>query len=310
MTKSNKSLLIDVLDIKNQKESFFPNRPIKEQLRGQALRKSILHTLDNLPALPHLVSKAKDILTDPDADFKEFERIVATDQGIVMKVLRQANSAHYGQSRKITSIKRAAVVLGFKVLGELVMKASASSLLNKPLRGYCLRPLDMWRHSLTTAVLASEIARIRAIEMINDAFIAGLIHDVGKLILDSYILERIKKFNQYMESNEKGLLKAEKLALGWNHAEIGGLVCERWNFPKHIYNAVKYHHNPSKMGNDQLAYLIYFSNLMSKIEDEDTETTILGLEDTAKSILDIREDDLIPIIFQAKEYVNQLIQDI
>ena len=306
----NKSMLLDVIDISELKKRSALNQPKNEQLRGVALKKRIIQNLGDLPAMPHIVSRAQEIISDSNADFTDFEQAVETDQAIVMRVLKLANSAKYGQTKRVTSIKRAAVVLGFQTLGELVILAGTSNLLDKPLKGYFLRTGDLWRHSLATAFCARAIANKRTHELTNDAFIAGLIHDAGKLILDPYILERKPTFNKYIGDKKKGLSRAEKMTLGFDHAEIAALVCERWNLPKHIHKAIQYHHNPTKIGKDKLTYIVYLSNQIAKSIGENIEAITLELDETAMRILDIWEEDIEHIVDEVTDSINQIIDEL
>ena len=283
----------------------FGHRLFMKLLRGDNLKKKILRTIKNLPAMPQIVLKAQEI-ADVDADLKDFERTLEADQALVSMVLRVANSAYYGQCSKVSSIRRAAVVLGFKTLGEIVILASSSKLLDKPLRGYGFVPEELWRHSLAVAFGSKIIANRKKYELANDAYIAGLLHDAGKLILDSFVLERKAIFNRHTEADGRWLHEVEKSVFGFDHAEIAGIVCRKWNFPELIYNAIRFHHNPLDIENNELAFIIYTANKIAKWCVEDTEAVILEIDDTMKKMLGFQDDEMELIMDEMTATIDQI----
>jgi hypothetical protein len=115
---------------------------------GEDLKKKILRHVKDLPPMPQTVLKAREIMANPNSDFKELANLFETDQAIAAKILRMANSPYYGYSGKITSIQRAAVVLGHKTLGELITMRGTAGLLGSKLVGYGLDSGALWKHSL------------------------------------------------------------------------------------------------------------------------------------------------------------------
>ena len=187
-------------------------------LRGEALERKILRTLDDLPAMPRIIMKARRMMQNPQANYTEFERALEADQGIATRVLRLANSAYYGVSGTVSSIQRASVILGYQTIGELVLVTGTSALLDRELRGYGLETGDMWRHAMAVSFGARKIAILKREHLADDAFTAGLIHDVGKLILNKYLLERKSLFEKYTNVEHRSLVATEKKLLGLNHA--------------------------------------------------------------------------------------------
>ena len=151
----------------------------RTQRRVSALKAKILRSLVNLPPMPHIILKARDILSDPESSLKDLSKVIETDQAMVAKVLTLANSAYYGVSGMISSIPHASVLLGQRTLGQMITISASSALLNKKLQGYGIAPDDMWKHSLACAFAAKRIAEMSNEEMVEDAFTAGLLHDAG-----------------------------------------------------------------------------------------------------------------------------------
>lgn len=235
---------------------------------GELLKRRILRTVDDLPPMPQVAQKARQLIADARSSFRDLARIIETDQAIAARVLKVSNSAFYGTTGAVSSIHNAAVILGMKTLNELLTLACAGSLLEKELSGYGLSSGDLWRHSLAVAGCARSIALTAQPSLADDAFSAGLIHDCGKLILNGPISERHSLFKAFLSPAGTSFLQAEKEILGFDHADIAGEVCLKWQIPANIVIAIRSHHQPSRAGGDRLASIIHAADaivLMSGI---------------------------------------------
>ena len=234
------------------------------QQRITALKAKILRGLVNLPPMPHIILKARDILSDPESSLKDLARVIETDQAMVARVLTLANSAYYGVSGMISSIQHASVLLGQRTLGQMITISASSALLNKKLRGYDIAPDNMWKHSLACAFGAKRIAEKSNEGMVEDAFTAGLLHDAGKIILDPYVIKHKKEFKQLDSRGELSLFEAEKSIIGFDHAEIMSRACRLWRFPEVQVIAIRYHHQPSCSDENKLACIIHLADGLAK----------------------------------------------
>ena len=263
-------------------------------LTGEALKKKILRNVKDLPPMPQTVLKARDIMENPKSDFKELAGLFETDQAIAAKILKLANSPYYGMGGKVTSIQRASVVLGHKTLGELITMGGASSLLSGKLKGYGLDAGALWKHSLAVAFASKIISQIVEPGLANDAFTSGLIHDAGKLILDSYIFERWDMFEQFMSDGQSTFLDAEKKVLDLDHAEVASEVCKTWNIPKPLTVAIRYHHNPSRSGDSKLAYIIHVADAIAMMTNLGLgiDGNLYQIDDNAMEFLGLQENVL------------------
>jgi HD-like signal output (HDOD) protein len=229
-----------------------------------ALKAKILRGLVNLPPMPQIILKARDILSDPNSSPKELAKVIETDQAIVAKVLTLANSAYYGVSGMVSSIQHASVLLGQKTLGQMITISASSALLNKKLQGYGITPDEMWRHSLACAFAAKRIAEMRWADLLEDAFTAGLLHDAGKIILDPYIVKNQDEFAQLDRHHQMPLFEAEKVIIGFDHAEIMSRACRLWRFPEVQVAAIRNHHQPSCSKDHALACTIHLADVLAK----------------------------------------------
>lgn len=274
---------------------------------GETLREKILSSLKDLPAMPQVAQKAREVVSDPDSDFRDLAKVIETDPAIVSKILKIANSAYYGSVGKVASVQQAAVLLGVKTLQELLTLACAAGLLSTELEGYDLESGEMWKHSLAVAAGSRIIAMKDHPALAEDAFSAGLIHDAGKLILNSYVNERKERFLGLMEAGGVSFLEAEKRILGFDHAEIASDVCEKWQIPRHINTAIKYHHYPARSNENGLAYILHVADsvaMMSGIGGG-VDGMLYEMDDEALDFLNIGDDDTEKIMAQVVDYVEK-----
>jgi putative nucleotidyltransferase with HDIG domain len=252
-----------------------------EAFSQKELKDKILKAVKDLPAMPNVIIKIQKLLLDPNSDTEQIAALIETDQAIAAKVLKMANSPFYGMSGKISSIHHAAVALGYKTLSELTAITAFSGLLGKKLSGYGYNSDELWKHSLAVALASKIIAEKINPELTHEALTAGLIHDIGKLILDPYVLEKREAFDQFMEGGNQTCLKAEKQILGFDHAEIAFEICKSWKFPDPLAHSIKYHHCPSQSNEDKMAFILHLADYIAVLS---------GAGYDLDDILDIKEE--------------------
>ncbi|MGB5421289.1 MAG: HDOD domain-containing protein [Desulfobacterales bacterium] len=286
-----------------------------DQKTAEELKKRILSSLSGLPSMPQIVFKAHEIMADPNSSTKKVAELIETDPAIAAKVLKIANSAYYGMSGKVSSIQHAAVVLGDKALGELVTLAGTSSLLGNKLHGYAMDSGELWRHSMTVAFGSKIMAQRYMPQLENDAFSVGLIHDVGKLVLDRPVLNRKSLFDELMAAGDKTFLSAENRILGFDHAEIGYDICQQWQIPDTLAKAIRYHHRPNAASDDGLVSIVSMAdtiahmaaamNMAGRIESG-IDTVMYMVDDTVMERLALGEKDLGVIMEAALDAVEKI----
>jgi putative nucleotidyltransferase with HDIG domain len=168
------------------------------------------------------------------------------------RVLRLANSAFYGFARRIGSITEAVILLGFKAIRGIVLAAAVSDIMNRNIDGYALPKGELWRHSQAVAIAARVIAKKVKFANMDLAFTAGLMHDIGKIILDQAMQESYQEVVDLVDQEEITFLEAENAILGFDHALIGGKVVEKWRFPPELVDAITYHHSPEGAENNKM----------------------------------------------------------
>jgi len=147
----------------------------------------VVAQVKDLPTLPEVTTEVIKLTDDPNATAQDINRVVGKDQGLTAKVLKLANSAYYGFPRRISTVTDATVMLGFQTLRSIVMAASVSDMLSREMKGYSLGSGELWRHSQATAMGARLLARQCKYPAADVAYTAGLLHDIGKVILNHYL---------------------------------------------------------------------------------------------------------------------------
>lgn len=291
-----------------------PPKPLeaaKQPPSGMALKRLVLQRLEELPPMPQIVLRAREIMADQTAGISDLVALLQNDLSIVTKVLRLSNSAYYGLSGKISTVQHAAVLLGQKTLSEVITMAGVSDLMGKELPGYGMDSGDLWRHSLAVGFGAQLLAARVKPQLSNDAFVAGLIHDGGKIILDEYVLQRQEEFETYMADGEQTYLEAEKDLMGVDHCEIAADICKKWMLPDAIHLPIRWHHNPSRSGGNELALFLHVADYFAKMSGMGTGPDDLHyqMEEDAVESLGFQEDELDALLVDVMESVEKIAEE-
>ena len=211
-------------------------------------------------SMPRAGFKLRALLNKVDVELTEIEEILRHDPGLATNVLRLANSAFFGLSQKVGSLKQAVMLLGVKRFAQIAVSASMSKTMENAVEGYDLSPGELWHHSIAVSNTAEALAKNRKIDRTDDVFTPALVHDMGKLVLDKFVKEDLQKIES-ITSKAVPLEVAEQMVLGTDHAEIGALILARWSFPMDIVNAVRWHHNPENIKDSKIqSDIVYLSN--------------------------------------------------
>ncbi|MBI5591378.1 MAG: HDOD domain-containing protein [Deltaproteobacteria bacterium] len=196
-----------------------------------------------LPTLPVIVLKVNQMLQNLETTADQLSRVIETDQAMAVKILKLVNSSFYGFQSKISSINSAVIILGFNTIQHAVVSLSVmkSFSLKKNLKRLNIQ--DFWHHSLAVAVISKYLADHADKTLSSDCFTAGLLHDIGKLILAEYFPEEFEKI--WLRTVESGIsfVDAEKMENDVNHAEIGAYLAEKWLLPQPLVDAIRHHHS-------------------------------------------------------------------
>jgi len=219
---------------------------LERSLHDRTLRE-LVSKMDRLPSMPALYVELIEMLRNPQIGLDEVGAVVAKDMAMTAKILKLVNSAYFGLGRQISSAVEAVSYLGLETIKSLVLCVHAFSQFSTAPAGTSFMD-ELWAHSQTTAGLAKEIARREntGAKIEEEAFVAGLLHDTGKLVLASNFPAGYKQVLSAGGMGSPAVLSAEEDTFGANHAEVGAYLFGLWGLPTPVIEAVALHHHPRK----------------------------------------------------------------
>ncbi len=225
---------------------------IEDDLLDQVVRMT-----EEFPAPPSILNRILELTNDPTTQVEQVAEVLATEPAVAAKVLKQSNSAFYGRSRRISSIHDAVVMLGFHTIRSLVVATAAHSLYFRCQEASELRH-KMWEHSLATAIACRLLAQ--TLKNVNPevAYIAGLLHDAGKLVLLERWPEHFIRVVERQKDDSIASLKLELEQFGFTHALVGAVLIDRWLFPQPLVAAVALHHEVDHL--HELPGMVHYAN--------------------------------------------------
>jgi putative nucleotidyltransferase with HDIG domain len=223
--------------------------------------KKVISRLKDLPTLPQVVAKVMQIVSNPMASAADLNEVIAVDPALTAKVLRLANSAYYGFPKEITTIAQAVVILGFNTIRNLALSVSVHKMLFEGKDRSQFSPREFWKHSVGTAVASKMLARRIGFKAEENAFTAGLLHDIGKSFFEQFYHSDYMGALEGAQAGQQALWECERERMGLDHAQVGAWMAERWNLPADLQAAILHHHHPQEEGQHQvMVSLVHAAN--------------------------------------------------
>jgi putative nucleotidyltransferase with HDIG domain len=225
-----------------------------------------IRNIKNLPTLPVIVGRILEVADDSGSSANELAELVARDMSVSAKVLNLANSAFYGFSRRITTIPQAVVVLGFDTVRSLALSVSVFDTLKSNSGDVGFDREAFWIHSIGCGTASRLIAKELAYRDTGTFFVAGLLHDLGKVILDTHFSAQYAEVVEEMIEEERSAIDAETDILDIDHAEVGAWLAVRWKFPEILVTPIAAHHNLMVAEGEFLkeAVVVHLANILTK----------------------------------------------
>lgn len=211
----------------------------------------MIMTASDLPTIPVVATKVMQLIESESATAEELARVVASDPAVAARVLKISNSSFYGCQRQIQTLSHAIVVLGFGTLKSLVVAASVKQVYQP----YGLTEKMLWEHSFGAGLAARIIANKTRLVSEEEAFLGGLFHDIGKIIMNTVDKQQYQDVMQRCYNDGLTFEDAERRVYSYTHSEVGGLVIKKWNFPDMLMRAVLKHH-ALEFAEDEDAYQV------------------------------------------------------
>jgi len=209
-------------------------------------KEQILAKLRSIPSLPTAASRVISLLKDPDVDINELMRSIEYDPGLTSNVLKLANSAYFGGPRTISSLRDAIVRLGMNRIFQLVITSAIIPIARQEVKGYDLQPGKLLEHAIAVAVGSEELAAQLGRRPPAHTFTAGLLHDLGKIVLGTFLEVDVGPIVRMAFEEKVSFEVAEARVLGMDHAEAGAELLQAWKLPESLVQAVRFHHRPAE----------------------------------------------------------------
>ncbi len=231
----------------------------------------IIQDLGQIPTMPTIAAKVMQIVNDPHSSAEDVAKFISRDVALTSKVLRLANSAFYGIPRTISSVNSAIVILGFNTIRSLVLSASVLKVFPSKPGLVRFDRKSFWKHSFMVGIASRMLAQFYRRKKLIDlevAFSAGLLHDIGKIILEQYSNEEYIPVLEAAKSQGLPLFMVEKSILGMSHADVSGMLIDKWQMPNELRLPIINHHSPlsEKEGQD-MACIVHFANHLCHLKN-------------------------------------------
>lgn len=281
--------------------------------------KRITRNIITLPTLPTVVAKMIELVDNPKTTAATLGKLISSDQVLTAKILKLANSAFYAFPRRIGTVHLAVVVLGFEIVKDLALSVSVIDQFSKGDEEETFDVMRFWEHSIGSGVASRMLAARYGYRVSGEAFTAGLLHDIGKLVLREYLKSEFREVMERVRAEGCSFLEAEQEVLGVTHAEIGGWLVEKWSLPTHLVEAIRTHHQPAEaLKNPELAGLTHAADILCRVagigsggddrvppmDPQVREILGIPLLDSGESDLEMYRQQLMEEMEKAEIFVN------
>jgi putative nucleotidyltransferase with HDIG domain len=275
-----------------------------------------LQAIENLPTLPIVAQQVMKLVASPNANMAQIAAVVSRDQAIAARVVRLVNSAFYGMRSRVGSIQHAIVVLGLNVVKNLVVGVSVVKMFEDSAQASIFDRQQFWVHTFACARAARLLAERTGRSEPEDYFVAGLLHDIGILVLDQFFHPRFVdilglSIRERIEYND-----AERRVLGLNHGEVGAVLAQKWRVPDFVAHTIRFHHEPGCMPTDasaarDIVALVHFADarVQGKRIGNFIETFRTTCDPTTERYLNVSEMLVEEVLQQVGAEVKELMKE-
>ena len=226
----------------------------------------LLKESEQIEPVPQVIHQLMELVEDPEVPTSEITELILYEPVVTANLLKLANSSAFGFKRKVESVHDAVVMLGLKQVVEIVLLNSVTKPLKSAQQGYGLEEGQLWKQSVSCALIASAIADTIEAPAKHIVFTAALLKDIGVIVLDRHISQMMSKIRDVMKSGDMGLIDAERQVIGLDHAQLGGRIASNWNFSETLASAIQNHHLSDDVTEiPQTTAMVYLADSMCAI---------------------------------------------
>ncbi|MCP4145826.1 MAG: HDOD domain-containing protein [bacterium] len=263
--------------------------------------RDIKHIVKEVPTLPAVYQELFSKMSDPKVSVPQLAEIVSRDQALATKILKLVNSAFYGYKSEIDTISRAMVILGFRTVRNATLAISVFDYVSGDADSSRFSIDNFWKHSLCTAAICKVLGKHCDIKQQEETFVAGLLHDIGKMIMKKYFEEDFNEVCKYAVENKVSWSDAENEILNVGHASVAKVVLRSWNFPPSLIEAIQFHHSLSSGASypklvalvnvaDHISYMNNMGAPASALNHECNEDALAELGITLEQAVEFEEE--------------------
>ena len=269
---------------------------------GKITLAKLLIKVRELPPLPQSVAQILELTGSAESSAKELAGVFERDPKLTVSTLKLANSSFYGFSRKISTISHAIVCLGLDTVKNIASTSSTQDMLNNEIPAYALEKGMLCQHSIGSAVCARIIAKRIGFKESEEAYIAGLLLDIGKIILSDFAEEQFIQIIKRSKSKRVPFDRAEQEVLGFDHSQIGGRMIKRWNLPPILVDAVQYHHRPEEANRHrEITYIVHLADSIS---------CMLGIGLGCDGLMYVFEENTLDVLGLQREDIESIMSEL
>ena len=259
----------------------------------------LIKEIKNLKPIPAVINQILEIVDQPDSSIAHIANIIQYDPAVTASVLRTCNSAFFGLKAPAESIKDAVSLLGIDQILEIVLMKSGAKVLSGKQEGYGLHEGAMWKYSVSSALVAKQIAQKLSLKNKNMIFTAALLKDIGKTVLDRFVMNSFEKISALVVNENLSFREAEKQIIGVDHTELGGMIAKMWKFSPKMVKIIRHHHlTDVSMVKDKEITVVYLADCICMMIGIGVGSDGLAyrFNDQAMIELGIEADDISKII--------------
>jgi putative nucleotidyltransferase with HDIG domain len=232
-----------------------------------ALSRTIVDNINSLPQFPENILMVQKLIADPKSEMADIARQISMDPALTADLLKIVNSAQYMLSKKVDSISEAVKMVGIRGIKNLLFSYGTQKILGDD----STDKKNLWEHSYKTAFFAYNLVKNfrRDRNLLDDAYVGGILHDMGKIVFSNIHPELLNKIKGFVSDRRMPASTLEDLSAGMNHAEIGALIAEKWNFPENLVSTIRCHHDPASAPKEHkdIVDTIYLANMFCELEN-------------------------------------------
>ena len=259
----------------------------------------IVNQIDDLPTLPRTVLKITELVNNPKSSARDLSSVITDDQVLTARLLKLVNSSFYGFPQKISTITGAIVLLGFDAIRNLLLTTSVFDIFSSRYKEQRIIQEKFWDHSLGCAIGAKVIGNYMRYEKVEELFVSGLLHDIGKIVEMLFLPTDFMDVMNLVKKNNSLMITAESEVFGFAHPDVGKLLAEKWNLPLKLVNILEHHHNPEQAGRySQETSIIHLADILCRAIDLGSggDNRIPSLDPVAWELLKLKPSVLEPIL--------------